>query len=45
MTIIYETQNFTIETPTKPHIDRNDGGHIIILPKVKLVDRQYELFI
>ena len=33
MSLIFETDNFTIETPDKkPHIDRNDGGHIWIFP-------------
>ncbi|MFH1181507.1 MAG: hypothetical protein V1702_00970 [Candidatus Woesearchaeota archaeon] len=37
---IYETKNFVVEAVEKPHIDRNDGGHIKITPKVRLVDRQ-----
>lgn len=37
--IIFETPNFTIEAPDKPHIDRNDGGHIIISPKIPVEDR------
>ena len=40
MALIYETQNFIVEAPDKPHVDRNDGGHIKILPKVHVVDRQ-----
>ncbi len=40
MALIYETDNFTIETPgVKPHIDRNDGGHIWIHPKIRVEDR------
>ena len=40
MSLIFETDNFTIETPDKkPHIDRNDGGHIWIFPKVRVSDR------
>ena len=39
MSLIYETDNFLVEAPEKPHIDRNDGGHIIILPKVRVEDR------
>ena len=30
---IYETRSFNVVTLYKPHIDRNDGGHIIITPK------------
>lgn len=37
--IIFETSNFIIEAPDKPHIDRGDGGHIWILPKVRVEDR------
>jgi diadenosine tetraphosphate (Ap4A) HIT family hydrolase len=39
MALIYETENFLIETPESPHIDRTDGGHIVITPKIKVVDR------
>lgn len=40
MALIFETEHFTIETPTqKPHIDREDGGHIFILPKARVEDR------
>lgn len=40
MTVIFETNNFSVETPNKkPHIDRQDGGHIVILPKVRVEDR------
>ena len=40
MAKIYETRNFIVEAVEKPHIDRNDGGHIKIYPIVKVVDRQ-----
>lgn len=40
MVIFYETKNFIIEAMDKPHIDRNDGGHIRIQPKVRVVNRQ-----
>jgi len=39
MAFIYETKNFTVEAPDKPHISREDGGHIKITPKQKFVDR------
>jgi diadenosine tetraphosphate (Ap4A) HIT family hydrolase len=40
MNIIYTSRNFTIEAPHEPLVDRNDGGHIIIHPKIKVTDRQ-----
>lgn len=40
MSLIYETQNFIVEAPDRPHIDRNDGGHIRIYPKIKVVNIQ-----
>lgn len=36
---IFQTKNFIVESVEKPHITRIDGGHIMIKPKVKLVDR------
>lgn len=39
MAQIYETKNFIVESVEKPHITRTDGGHIIVKPKSKLVDR------
>ena len=39
MAFIYETKNFLVEAPEKPHITRTDGGHIKITPKHKFVDR------
>ncbi len=40
MAVIFETNNFTVDAPDYPHIDRSDGGHIIIFPKVMVRDRQ-----
>ncbi len=40
MALIYSSDNFLVEAVDKPHIDRDDGGHIIIYPKVKVRDRQ-----
>lgn len=37
--LIYETNNFIVEAVVQPHVDRKDGGHIKITPKVRLVDR------
>jgi len=39
MVKIYESDNFIVEAPDKPHVDRGDGGHIKIYPKIRLVDR------
>lgn len=40
MTIIIETKNFIVEPHPRPEVDRLDGGHIVINPKVKVEDRQ-----
>lgn len=40
MTLIYETENFILESYDKPEIDRLDGGHVKITPKIKVEDRQ-----
>ncbi|MFH0936355.1 MAG: hypothetical protein V1815_01595 [Candidatus Woesearchaeota archaeon] len=40
MVMIYESENFIVESLDSPHIDRDDGGHIMISPKIRLVDRQ-----
>lgn len=40
MNIIYTSANFIIEAPNEPLVDRNDGGHIVIHPKIKVIDRQ-----
>jgi len=36
---IYETENFKILAVARPFIDRNEGGHILIFPKVPVRDR------
>lgn len=40
MPTIYESKNFIVEAIENPHIDRDDGGHIKIYPKVRTTDRQ-----
>lgn len=40
MSLIYETKNFVVESVDRPHVDRDDGGHIKIDPKEKLVNIQ-----
>ncbi len=39
MAIIYETKNFILESHEKPEIDRLEGGHVKISPKVMVEDR------
>jgi diadenosine tetraphosphate (Ap4A) HIT family hydrolase len=41
MVLIFKTKNFIVEAVDKPHIDRDDGGHIRISPKIHVVDRQH----
>ncbi len=39
MALIYETENFTLESHEKPEIDRSEGGHMKINPKKIVTDR------
>jgi len=39
MTFIYETPNFILESHEKPEVDRLEGGHCKISPKVPVEDR------
>ncbi|MBI2429868.1 MAG: hypothetical protein HYV29_13945 [Ignavibacteriales bacterium] len=39
MALIYQTENFVVESVDKPLVTRNDGGHISISPKVRVTDR------
>lgn len=41
MAFIYETKNFIVDAVDKPHVDRDDGGHIKITPKIRIPDRQH----
>ena len=40
MAIIYETENFLVQSAEFPLVDRNDGGHITIDPRFKVSARQ-----
>jgi diadenosine tetraphosphate (Ap4A) HIT family hydrolase len=40
MAEVFQTENFIVEAPDHPLVDRNDGGHIKISPKIRIVDRQ-----
>lgn len=40
MSNIYESENFIVESLDKPHIDRDDGGHVMISSKVRIIDKQ-----
>lgn len=37
--IILETKTFSVEVPEKPFIDREDGGHLRLMSKIKVKDR------
>lgn len=39
MAIIFETKNFILESHERPEIDRLEGGHVKISPKVDVEDR------
>lgn len=39
MALIYETPNFSMISAERPFISREEGGHIIIVPKVTVSDR------
>lgn len=41
--VIYETENFVVGVPKKPHIPREDGGHIWIRPKEKFFSSRLDL--
>lgn len=41
MTLILETREFVVEAVDRPHVDRDDGGHVRIAPKVRVPDRQH----
>ena len=41
MALIFETENFFVDAFDKPHVDRDDGGHITIAPKMRVPDRQH----
>lgn len=39
MAVIFETENFIVESHESPEVDRLDGGHIKITPVVPVEDR------
>ncbi len=39
MALIYQTENFNVESADAPLVTRKDGGHLIITPKIAVVDR------
>lgn len=39
MALIFETENFSIQSADRPFVDRKEGGHVRIWPKVKAIDR------
>ena len=39
MTPVFASKHFEIVVPPHPHVTRGDGGHLIINPKVAVLDR------
>lgn len=39
MAIVYEARHFVLRTLDQPHVSREDGGHLVIDPKVAVEDR------
>jgi diadenosine tetraphosphate (Ap4A) HIT family hydrolase len=39
MAIIYESENFIVESHEAPEVDRLEGGHVKISPKIPKIDR------
>lgn len=37
--VILETKTFCVEVPEKPFVDREDGGHLKIMSKIRVKDR------
>jgi diadenosine tetraphosphate (Ap4A) HIT family hydrolase len=37
--VIYETAHCRVEVPAEPHIDRTDGGHLVVRPRQPLCNR------
>ena len=41
MAVIFETKDFSVETPdTKPHHSRSNGGHVKVSPRIDVDHRQ-----
>jgi len=45
MAIFYSTENFTVEAPERPHIPREEGGHLKIAVKDKTIADRTKLSI
>jgi len=39
MLVVFESEYFQIIVPERPHVSREDGGHLIIAPKRQVEDR------
>lgn len=37
--LIFESENFMVTSVEKPHVTREDGGHLKVTPKVRYTDR------
>ncbi|CAA9244846.1 MAG: hypothetical protein AVDCRST_MAG50-1905 [uncultured Acidimicrobiales bacterium] len=42
MPLILETANFTVVAPDQPHHSRENGGHIVVTPKV-VFEHRYDM--
>ena len=38
--VIYETEDFVAKAANEPHLDREDGGHVVILPRERFAGRE-----
>jgi len=41
--LVYETPNFVLLVPNRPHVSRLEGGHIFIREKNKFTKNRYEI--
>jgi diadenosine tetraphosphate (Ap4A) HIT family hydrolase len=37
--LVFQTAHFSVEVPGSPHVDRADGGHLVIYPRERVKDR------
>ena len=39
--VVFEAKHFTIFVPDRPHVSREDGGHLVVNPRVSVPDRTH----
>jgi len=39
--LVFETRDFRIIVPERPHVSRPDGGHLVVEPKIPVEDRTH----